>query len=152
MNEESKRSFETDAIARELEAHGEPLPPWMKYPHIPRYSIGWRMGYGEDYMMLWHRWSRKLDQIGLVAYFKKYAPLPVRWLDWVTDNFGKLGNPRMLSSVDIFGAVHWLEEQGLADFCEFKKWYDDVWGDIEHDKFYGKMIPPSAFREDTDEE
>ncbi len=26
-------------------------PPWIAYPHIERYSIGWRMGYGEDYIM-----------------------------------------------------------------------------------------------------
>jgi hypothetical protein len=25
------------------------IPPWKKYPDIPRFSIGWRMGDGEDY-------------------------------------------------------------------------------------------------------
>ncbi|MCW5714807.1 MAG: hypothetical protein KIT43_09885 [Bauldia sp.] len=25
-----------------------PLPPWRAHPEIPRYSIGWRMGYGEE--------------------------------------------------------------------------------------------------------
>lgn len=25
-------------------------PPWLAYPEIERYSIGWRMGYGEDYI------------------------------------------------------------------------------------------------------
>ncbi len=25
-------------------------PPWLIYPNISRYSIGWRMGYGEDYI------------------------------------------------------------------------------------------------------
>ena len=25
------------------------LPPWLEYPTFPRYSIGWRMGGGEDY-------------------------------------------------------------------------------------------------------
>lgn len=25
-------------------------PPWVEFPDIPRYSIGWRMGPGEDYM------------------------------------------------------------------------------------------------------
>lgn len=24
-------------------------PPWLVCPEIERYSIGWRMGYGEDY-------------------------------------------------------------------------------------------------------
>ncbi len=26
------------------------LPPWLAYPEIDRHSIGWRMGYGEDYI------------------------------------------------------------------------------------------------------
>ena len=25
------------------------LPPWLEYPTFPRFSIGWRMGGGEDY-------------------------------------------------------------------------------------------------------
>ncbi|SHJ13046.1 hypothetical protein SAMN02745163_01377 [Clostridium cavendishii DSM 21758] len=24
-------------------------PLWLKYPNIPQGSIGWRMGYGEEY-------------------------------------------------------------------------------------------------------
>ena len=31
-------------------------PPWLKYPDIGRYSIGWRMGYGEDYIGTWGPW------------------------------------------------------------------------------------------------
>ena len=26
-------------------------PPWLAHREIERYSIGWRMGYGEDYIM-----------------------------------------------------------------------------------------------------
>ncbi len=25
-------------------------PPWLAFPEIERYSSGWRMGYGEDYI------------------------------------------------------------------------------------------------------
>ena len=25
-------------------------PPWLAHREIERYSIGWRMGYGEDYI------------------------------------------------------------------------------------------------------
>ena len=27
-------------------------PPWLAHREIERYSIGWRMGYGEDYICL----------------------------------------------------------------------------------------------------
>ena len=43
-------------IARELLTHGTLIPPWAKYPNIPRRSIGWRMGGGEWYRWMWHRW------------------------------------------------------------------------------------------------
>ncbi|MFR3181913.1 hypothetical protein [Dysosmobacter welbionis] len=32
-------------------------PPWMAFPEIERYSIGWRMGYGEDYIDRFDDWS-----------------------------------------------------------------------------------------------
>ena len=36
------------------------LPPWEQYPEIASGSIGWRMGYGETYLMEFHEWfSRK---------------------------------------------------------------------------------------------
>ena len=31
-------------------------PPWLAHREIERYSIGWRMGYGEDYI---YRMSRQ---------------------------------------------------------------------------------------------
>ena len=31
-------------------------PPWLVYPEIERYSIGWRMGYGEDYIYKFWNW------------------------------------------------------------------------------------------------
>jgi hypothetical protein len=31
-------------------------PPWVKYPNIHRRSIGWRMGFGEDYWVGFRRW------------------------------------------------------------------------------------------------
>lgn len=34
---------------------------WLAYPEIDRHSIGWRMGYGEDYIGKWHRWYQKLS-------------------------------------------------------------------------------------------
>ena len=37
-------------------------PPWLAYPESDRYSIGWRMGYGEDYIFRFHGWMDTLSQ------------------------------------------------------------------------------------------
>ena len=38
------------------------MPPlWLAYPEIERYSIGWRMGYGEDYLFRFGRWLDALS-------------------------------------------------------------------------------------------
>jgi len=35
-------------------------PPWLAHREIERYSIGWRMGYGDDYM---YRFGYSLDTL-----------------------------------------------------------------------------------------
>ena len=37
-------------------------PPWIAYPEIERYSIGWRMGYGEEYICRWGDWWETLTE------------------------------------------------------------------------------------------
>jgi ribA/ribD-fused uncharacterized protein len=54
------------------------LPLWLKYPDIPRYSIGWRMGYGEDYVYQWVPWYEGLTDKGKQAYQAMY-PEPEGW-------------------------------------------------------------------------
>lgn len=44
------------------------IPPWQKYPDIPRFSIGWRMGRGESYYGLFFRWYKELDDTDAEAY------------------------------------------------------------------------------------
>ena len=39
-------------------------PPWLAHREIERYSIGWRMGYGEDYIYRFGDWLDTLSQIG----------------------------------------------------------------------------------------
>ena len=37
-------------------------PEWLACPEIPQYSIGWRMGYGEDYGYRISLWWQKLSE------------------------------------------------------------------------------------------
>src|SRR6266545_384348 len=54
------------------------LPPWLSYPDISRYSIGWRMGDGEEYMCNWAVWFDGLTADGKEEYQKHY-PEPEEW-------------------------------------------------------------------------
>jgi protein-tyrosine-phosphatase/N-acetylglutamate synthase-like GNAT family acetyltransferase len=71
-------------IATELAEHGTLVPPWHKFPEIPRRSIGWRMGSGEWYMWMWQRWHRSLDPAARTEYVTRWQPeCPPQWSDWL---------------------------------------------------------------------
>ncbi|RYH62448.1 MAG: hypothetical protein EON54_09310 [Alcaligenaceae bacterium] len=57
---------------------GDRHPPWLKYPNMPRTSMGWRMGEGEDYAEEFSHWLSQLTTNELRAYRKKY-PAPSDW-------------------------------------------------------------------------
>ena len=53
-------------------------PPWRKYPEIPAGSIGWRMGYGEDYRWDFYDWFSFLPDDERAAYMAA-NPAPEGW-------------------------------------------------------------------------
>ena len=59
-------------------------PPWLAYREIERYSIGWRMGYGEDYIERFSRWIDTLTPEELAEY-RTLFPEPVTWRGWWED-------------------------------------------------------------------
>lgn len=85
QEQDEVHAFLQSALERELLEQGRatPLPPWQRYPDIPRYSIGWRMGGGESYLMVFWRWYERLSRDEKLAYFRELAPIPVEWVDWV---------------------------------------------------------------------
>jgi ribA/ribD-fused uncharacterized protein len=60
-------------------------PPWLAYPKIERYSIGWRMGYGEDYMIRFSNWWDTLSQEERMEC-QTLFPEPVTWKGWWEDD------------------------------------------------------------------
>ena len=62
-------------------------PPWVRYPHIPFRSIGWRMGGGEDYWMAFLTWIRGLSDERFETY-RSAHPEPAGW-----DGFYQLMRP-----------------------------------------------------------
>jgi len=56
----------------------QPLPPWLAAPDIPRGSIGWRMGLGEDLYDTFYQWfSKQTDE--QAAEFARLNPEPEEW-------------------------------------------------------------------------
>lgn len=59
-------------------------PPWLAYREIERYSIGWRMGYGEDYISRFGTWLDTLSREELEEY-RTLFPEPITWKGWWDD-------------------------------------------------------------------
>jgi ribA/ribD-fused uncharacterized protein len=57
------------------------LPPWKKYPEISRYSIGWRMGYGEEYFEVFLDYLSSLSESEKIALKMMYPALG-DWKNW----------------------------------------------------------------------
>lgn len=53
-------------------------PIWLMYPNIPQGSIGWRMGYGENYSMEFSKWYFGLSEHEKREFDDKY-PKPICW-------------------------------------------------------------------------
>lgn len=63
-------------------------PLWLMYPHISRYSIGWRMGYGETYALEFGDWYCGLST-EKQKQFQQMFPEPKEWLGWYEKEFAE---------------------------------------------------------------
>ncbi len=72
-------------IERELARQNQTLiPPWARHPTIPRRSIGWRMGGGEWYLTMWHRWWARLPDDAKARYSAEWLPrTPPEFAGWL---------------------------------------------------------------------
>ena len=114
-----------EAIAAELGEHGAMLPPWRKYPDMHPYSIGWRMGGGEWYLMIWSRWAAGRSREEQVAYFRGYAPIPVEWADWVAGALG-FDDDEDKEDEDPEPGVVRLSELGLVDLEAWRRAWNEA--------------------------
>jgi hypothetical protein len=53
-------------------------PPWIFDPELPRGSIGWRMGGGQDDLAKWQKMFIALSPLLKKEYMEKY-PAPAEW-------------------------------------------------------------------------
>lgn len=86
-----------------------PLPPlWLTYPEISQYSIGWRMGYGEDYRWLFNDWFTGLSQEEQSKYQEMF-PTPYSWRGYYEDAFDK-------KDIYSLGGVDFWQPDGVPEF------------------------------------
>lgn len=71
-------------------------PLWLIFPEISRGSIGWRMGYGEDYAIKFWEWYDLLTEEDKIKY-QNLFPEPIGWqgiykgeINDIYDNEGNL--------------------------------------------------------------
>jgi len=101
-----------------------PWPPlFLRYPHIPRTSIGWRMGYGEAYSLEFSDWYKTLSKNEKQQYQIMF-PEPRNWLGHYQNGvelWNECGEPHY--------SREWLINQSMnSEYLFF--WQT---GDIEHD-------------------
>ena len=72
--------------------HTNPIlpPPWIACPHIERYSIGWRMGCGEDYISRWGSWYDALREAGQAEYHRLFPEPATRRGYWAHEGGGEV--------------------------------------------------------------
>ncbi|KZX17074.1 NADAR family protein [Methanobrevibacter filiformis] len=61
-------------------------PLWIMYPEIPQFSIGWRMGYGEQYLIDFNNWFKELSKLEKIEYAKLF-PAPKIWINYYNFNY-----------------------------------------------------------------
>jgi hypothetical protein len=79
------KAFYRTRLPEFLDRNGDLAPPWERFPTYERYTIGWRMGAGEDWLCLWAAFLDGLapDYDTRLAYLRRHPPSPVSWADAV---------------------------------------------------------------------
>jgi hypothetical protein len=72
-------------LPEHLDAHGDLVPPWERFPTYDRETIWWRMGAGEGWLLLWSLFLERLPPTveARLGYLRRHAPAPVPWADYV---------------------------------------------------------------------
>ena len=81
-------------------------PEWLACPGIPQYSIGWRMGYGEDYVCKLGAWLDKLSDKEREEYDRLF-PRPVFWDDLSVMEDDEEGDPSLYYDGEDYFLRHW---------------------------------------------
>ena len=99
----------------------DPLPPmWFRYPDVGPFSIGWRMGFGEDYKMEFEQWYSQLSESQKIEY-QRLFPAPKTWpMAYSTEDSDDCLNDDDTSIGTDFHSVLFWEKHGAYRYS--KEW------------------------------
>lgn len=82
MGEYTKQEWYIKEVEHYMAKYGEIPPHWVIFPDTHPYSIGWRMGAGETFVMVFGNWweDNFESEEEKIQFFLKYPP-PPRWLE-----------------------------------------------------------------------
>ena len=72
---------ERSRLSADSSPDGQMLPPWLEIPEYERFSLGWRMGGGEDYLCAFFDFYKSLSEEEREAYAQRY-PEPEEWANY----------------------------------------------------------------------
>ncbi len=127
MGQYSDQDWYKTELSKYLKEYGEVPPPWIFDPNIHPYSIGWRMGGGETFIMTFQEWfpTAIKSEKDRLDYFKKYNP-PPRWFGFVARFVWDIPNWRSLG----FSYEPYFEKLSEAGFVGV----EDYQKDLDEDK------------------
>lgn len=75
-----------DYLADMLAKYGDFPPPWIYIENSHPYSMEWRVGSGESYIIAFGEWWEQQDKSfdQRINYFRKW-PAPPRWCGWMAE-------------------------------------------------------------------
>ena len=130
MPEDQSSDLEQEA-ARLTEQYGAVPPPWSMFPDEHPYSICWRMGAGESYIIVWGHWWKRVpwSHEERIAYFRKWPP-PPRFLECLANYLWDLKTWESKGEFDYTPYFNELERLGFGSRSEYERdledprWYD----------------------------
>lgn len=122
----SELDYTQSEIERLTQATGDVPPPWIYSPNSHPYSIEWRMGGGESYLMVFGKWweSATLEEAERIAYFRKYPP-PPRWLQWMINTLWDIRSWEQEEEFDYTPYFDRVQEMGFGSKANFEQDIDD---------------------------
>jgi hypothetical protein len=115
-----------EAVRHEVDEWGEVRPPYAAYPGTHPFDIGWRMGAGEWYLMVFaHWWAAAVPhEESRLAYLRRHPP-PTQWLSWAATAVW----PELADGDDDDGdgdpddvAVRRLVDHGIGSYAAWRAW------------------------------
>ena len=111
-------------------------PPWIKYPALSEFSLGWRMGAAEDYKFKFWQWFERLDEAAQRAYARAF-PYPCFWHYGGWDELDETSENERVKCAH--GGDECCSELQNLEFSERGGLGDDLTDDI--DDFYREGLP-----------